>query len=136
MNQKIYPRHPDEILFEKLKFFIQPIKDLAIILDLDLYRKGITQIYVFEHNSQEFKHFINCELASKNRDFMLWVYLQERYVEIHTTNISISYNLHKNQLEDYENLNTRGHFIQLNLKQQMECMVFELNHPKSEKPDC
>lgn len=136
MNQKTYPRHEDELLFEELKFFIQPIKDLAIILDLDLYRNGITQFYVFEHSSQEFMQFINCEMASNDRDFMLWVYLQERYVEIDTNNIRISYNLEKNELYEYVNLNTRGHFVQLNLKQQMECLVYELNHPKPEKPEC
>jgi hypothetical protein len=136
MEKISYPRHPDEILFEKLKYFIQPIKDLAIILDLDLYRKGITQMYVFEHKSKEFMQFINCELASNERNFMLWVYLQERYVEIDTKNIRLSYNLEKNELNDYVNLNTRGHFIQLSMKQQMECLVYELNHPKPEKPDC
>lgn len=134
MEQKIYPRHPDEILFEKLKFFIQPIKNLGIILDLDLYRKGIMQLYVFELKTKEYDRFLNNFLCRNKKSFVLYVWGKKKFVDMCTENFSINFNLDSKTLDTYIDCNVRPSF--LSLKQQAVALVFELNHPKPEKPDC
>ncbi len=134
MNQKIYPRHSDEILFEKLKFFIQPIKDLGIILDLDLYRKGITQLYVFELQNKEYDRFLNNFLCLNKKSFVLYVWGKKKFVDMCTENFSISYDFELKMIDEYTDFNIRPSF--LTLRQQAECLVYELNHPKPEKQDC
>jgi hypothetical protein len=134
MKQKKYPRHPDEILFEKLKYFIQPIKDLAIILDLDLYKKGITQMYVFEAKAKEYDRFLNNFMSLQNKSFVIYVWAEKKFVDMCTENFSISYDFEIKMIDEYTDFNMRPSF--LSLKQQVECLIYELNHPKLEKPDC
>ncbi len=134
MSHKIYPRHSDEILFEKLKFFIQPIKDLAIILDLDFYRRGITQMYVFELQNKDYDRFLNNFLCLNKKSFVLYVWGKKKFVDMCTENFSISYDFEQKMIDEYIDFNIRPSF--LTLRQQAECLVYELNHPKPEKPDC
>ncbi len=134
MSTNAYPRHEDEILFEKLKFFIQPIKDLGIILDLDLYRKGITQMYVFELQNKEYDRFLNNFLCLNKKSFVLYVWGKKKFVDMCTENFSISYDFEQKMIDEYIDFNNRPSF--LTLRQQAECLVYELNHPKPKKPDC
>ena len=132
----MYARHPDELLFEKLKYLYEPIPNMAIVLDLELYKKGITQIYVFDIESKIYYEFINSDMASTDRETIVWTSLKNNFVTIYTKQIRLSFDLDKNEIDDYEDLNLRSHFVKLDMRQQAELLVYELNHPKPEKPDC
>ncbi len=132
----MYYRHPDEILFEELKFLYKPIQDVAIVLDLELYKKGITQVYVFDIKSSIYYEFINSKLASIYRETIIWTSLKKQSVSMYSKKLRISFDLDKEEIDGYENLNFRHHFVKLNMKQQAELLIFELNNPKPTKPDC
>ncbi len=136
MSTNAYPSHEDEILFEKLKFFIEPIKDLAIILDLDFYRKGITQTYVFEIGTDEHDQFINAYMCFNKRAFIQYVSARKTFVSMYSRNFSFYFDLEINELTEYVDSNVRPYFINRDIRQQAELLVYELNHPKPEKPDC
>ncbi len=132
----MYYRHADELLFEKLKYLYKPIEGLAVVLDLELYKKGIQQVYVFHIESDIYYEFINSDMASTERETIIWTSLKNNFVTMYAKQIRLSFDLDKNELVDYENLNLRSHFIKLDIRQQAELLIYELNHPKLEKPDC
>lgn len=70
----MYYRHANELLFEELKFLYKPIEGLAVVLDLELYKKGIQQVYVFHVGSAEHDQFINAHMCINERSFMQYIF--------------------------------------------------------------
>jgi hypothetical protein len=129
-------RHADELLFEELKYLYQPIVGLAVVLDLELYKKGIQQVYVFDIESEIYYQFINSEMASTYRETIIWTSLKKKSVTMYSKKLLIDFDLDSKSIYRYEDLNYRPHFVKLSIKQQAELLIFQLNNPDSEKPDC
>ena len=107
----MYYRHPDELIFEELKYLYQPIEGAAIVLDLELYMKGIRQIYVFHAGSAEHDWFINAHMCLNERPFMQYVSSKKEFVSMYTPNFSLTFDLIKNQLDHYIDNNIRPFFL-------------------------
>ncbi len=132
----MYYRHSDELLFEKIKYLYQPIDGTAIILDLELYKKGIRQTYVFDIESTIYYEFINSEMASTHRETIIWTSIKRKSVSMYSKKVIIDFDLESKSIDRYEDLNYRPHFVKLSIKQQAELLIFQLNNPEPEKPDC
>ena len=123
-------------LFEEIKNKYQPIKNYHLVLDLDAYKIGKEIIHKFEFDSEEYFYLVNIEAREKNKEIVIITSNGEGFIEYDSNKLYLLYNYSKKLMQDFHDKTPNPYGLKRSLKHQMKLLVFDLTHPKAEKPVC
>lgn len=123
-------------LFEEIKNKYRPIKGFHLVLDLDAYKMGKEIIHKFRFDSEEYLYFVNVERHEKNIEIVLITSNIMNTLHYFSKALRVRYNYDKELLLEFEDYAPNPYKLNRTLEHQVELLVYDLNHPKPQKPVC
>ncbi len=126
----------DMKIFEEIRNKYKPIKGFHLVLDLDEYKKGQTIIRKFELKSEEYRKLVNIETYEKNKEIVIISSNVRKCLQYDSKSLFLMYDYDKNIVFEFFDKAQNPKNLKRTMKQQIDLLVFDLTHPKSEKPIC
>ena len=126
----------DMKIFEEIRNKYKPIKGFHLVLDLDEYKKGQTIIRKFELKSEEYRKLVNIETYEKNKEIVIISSNVRKCLQYDSKSLFLMYDYDKNIVFEFFDKAQNPKNLKRSMKQQIDLLVFDLTHPKPDKPIC
>lgn len=123
-------------IFEEIKNKFKPIKGFHLVLDLDEYKKGQAIINKFEFKSEEYRKLVNIDAYEKNKEIVIISSNGGNCLQYDSKSLFLMFDYDKNIVFEFLDKAQNPFKLKRTLKQEMELLVYELTHPKPDKPVC
>lgn len=123
-------------IFEEIKNKFKPIKGFHLVLDLDEYKKGQAIIRKFELKSEEYRKFVNIEAYEKNKEIVIISSNGGNCLQYDSKSLFLMFDYDRDIVFEFLDKAQKPHKLKRTLKQQMDLLVYDLTHPKPDKPVC
>lgn len=123
-------------LFEEIKNKYKPIEGYYLVLDLDAYKRGEEIITKFEFDSYEYHQAVNIEAHEKNKEIVIITSNRCNSIHYNSHSLFVMFNFDKNLMLEFFDKTPNPYRLNRTLRQEMELLAYELNHPKPKKPAC
>ncbi len=123
-------------LFEEIKNKYKPIEGYHLILDLDAYRKSKEMLFKFKIGSEVYRLLVNSKYANGNKECVIISGNVKKTIVFDSKILYLEYDFDRNVIVDFFDKAPNPYKLNRSLKHQMKLLVFDLTHPKSEKPAC
>lgn len=123
-------------IFEEIKNKYKPIAGFHLVLDLDAYKEGEEIITKFEFGSEEYFYLVSIERHEKNKEIVLISSYAMNTMHYFSKALRARYDYDKDLLLEFEDYAPNPYKLNRSLRHEMELLVYELTHPKPDKPAC
>lgn len=123
-------------IFEEIRNKYKPIIGFHLVLDLDEYKKGQIIIRKFELKSEEYRKLVNIETYEKNKEIVIISSNVRKCLQYDSKSLFLMYDYDKNIVFEFFDKAQNPKNLKRTMRQQIDLLVFDLTHPKPDKPIC
>lgn len=123
-------------LFVEIKNKYKPIKDFYLVLDLEEYKKGKDIVSKFSFDSEEYLRLVNIEAYEKNKEIVIISSNGTNCLQYDSKSLFLMFDYDRNIVYEFMDRAPNPFGLKRTLQQQIDLLVYDLNHPKPDKPVC